>query len=94
MEHIIDCSADVVLLSETWLTSLTNDITAYVQTHGYYLKHVFRQDEVKKGGGGVGILCHKKYRLNSIKSFKFQSFEHCIYSLRKNKHDKVVFVAV
>ena len=94
MEHIIDCSADVVLLSETWLTSLTNDITAYVQTRGYYLKHVFRQDEVKKGGGGVGILCHKKYRLNAIKSVKFQSFEHCIYSLRKNKHDKVVFVAV
>ena len=94
MEHVIDFSADVVILSETWLTSQTNDVTAYVQTRGYNLKHVFRQDEVKKGGGGVGILCHKKYKLNSIKSVKFQSFEHCIFSLTKNKHDKVVFVAV
>ena len=65
MEHVIDFSADVVILSETWLTSQTNDVTAYVQTRGYNLKHVFRQDEVKKGGGGVGILCHKKYKLNS-----------------------------
>lgn len=94
LEHIIDCSADVVLLSETWLTSQTNDVTAYVQTRGYYLKHIFRQDDVKSRGGGVGVLCRKKYKLNILKSIKYQSFEHCIFSITKNKHDKVVFVAV
>ena len=34
MEHIIDCSAGAALPVETWLTSQTNDVTAYVQTRG------------------------------------------------------------
>ena len=94
MEHIIDYSVDIVFLTETWLTSQFNDVTAKVSDHNYNLKHVFRKDDVKKRGGGVGILCPKKYRLQTIKSTDFQSFEHCIFSLAKNKHDKIVFVSV
>ena len=94
MEHILDCSADIVFLSETWLTSQYNDVTAQISTYGYELNHVFRQDEVKDRGGGVGILCHRKFNPHKIKSIKFQSFEHCIFSLTKNKYDKVVLVSV
>ena len=32
MEHIIDCNADFAFISETWLTSQSNNITATVKT--------------------------------------------------------------
>ena len=94
MEHIKDCLADITFVTETWLTSQCNDVTALINTHNYELKHIFRQDDIKQGGGGVGIICHRKYHLRSIKSVKFQSFEHCVFSLAKHKHDKIVLVSV
>ena len=93
MEHIIDYSTDFAFVSETWLTTVTNDVTAYFNTHGYTFHHVVRNDDVKKRGGGVGILCRNKYKLTKIKSAKYQSFEHCIYSVRRDKHDRMVMVA-
>ena len=94
MEHIIDHATDIAFVTETWLTSQFNDVTAKVSTRNYDLKHVFRKDGIKKSGGGVGILCPKKYRLRTIKSLVYESFEHGIFSLTKNKHDKLVLVAV
>ena len=94
MEHITDCCADIAFITETWLTSQCNDVTAKISTHKYELKHIFRQDDIKKGGGGVGIICHRQYHLQSIKSVKFQSFEHCIFSFAKHRHDKIVLVSI
>ena len=94
MEHIVDCSADIVFVTETWLTSQCNDVTANIYTYNYHLHHVIRKDGIKKCGGGVGILCLKKNHLRGIKSPVFQSFEHCIFSLAKSKHDKIILVSV
>ena len=74
MEHIVDCSADIVFVTETWLTSQCNDVTANIYTYNYHLHHVIRKDGIKKSGGGVGILCLKKNHLRGIKSPVFQSF--------------------
>ena len=93
MEHITDYSTDFAFISETWLTTPTNDITAYMKTRGYTFHHTVRNDSVKKSGGGVGILCRSKYKLIPLKSVKYQSFEHCMYSVRKDKHDRMVLVA-
>ena len=42
MEHIKDCNCDFALLSETWLTTIKNDVTAKVKTHGYLVHHNIR----------------------------------------------------
>ena len=93
MEHIIDYSTDFAFVSETWLTTETNDVTAYIQTCGYKLHHVVRKDSIKTRGGGVALLCRSKYKVTKLKSAKYQSFEHCMYSVKRDKHDKMVLVA-
>ena len=57
MEHIKDCNCDFALLSETWLMSTKNDVTAEVKT-GYLIHHNIRDvnNTGKKSGGGVAIL--------------------------------------
>ena len=93
MEHILDYSADITFFTETWLTSQKNDVTAKFSTYGYNLYHSIRKDEVKLRGGGTGILSRIENRLSKVKTSKFESFEHCAFSLRKDKHDKIVLVA-
>ena len=56
MEHVIDCDADVMLLSETWLKSKRNNVTAAVKEYGYTLRHCIRSNRAKETGGGVGVL--------------------------------------
>ena len=56
MEHILDRKSDIVFLTETWLPSDKNSITAEVKTYGYKLLHNRRKDRLKEIGGGVGIL--------------------------------------
>ena len=37
MQHIKDCNADVVFLSETWMRSDKDDITAMIKPYGYII---------------------------------------------------------
>ena len=55
MEHITDNNPDVVFLTETWLTSEKNNITAEVKGYGYLLYHKIRKNREKERGGGVGV---------------------------------------
>ena len=52
MGILIDNQIHLALISETWLSSQSNSITAQVKSYGYELLHVFRE----KRGGGAGIL--------------------------------------
>ena len=61
MEHLLDCNSDVVFLTETWLQSDENAITAEIKTYGYRLLHDRRKDRAKELGGGVGIVIKKQY---------------------------------
>ena len=50
MEHLTDNSPDVVFLTETWLTSEKNTITAEVKEYGYNLLHKIRKNREKDRG--------------------------------------------
>ena len=56
MEHLTDNKPDVVFLTETWLTSEKNNITAEIKDYGYELLHKIRKNREKERGGGVGTL--------------------------------------
>ena len=84
MEHVIDYKADIVFLSETWLTSLNNNVTATVKEYGYILHHQICKHDTKSRAGGVGLLCSSKLNIKSknLKLPKFISFEYCVFSLK------------
>ena len=50
MEHILDYKADVIFLSETWMSSDDDDITAVIKTYGYKLLHNRRRNREKELG--------------------------------------------
>ena len=81
MEHVIDHDADVMFLSETWLRSMKNDITAAVRDYGYTLHHCIRMNRSKELGGGVGILVKRSLNTKPIKVKQYQAFEHCVVKI-------------
>ena len=89
MEHILDLSSDLTFCTETWLTSQNNDVTGFISDYGYKLYHQIRCSDVKSRGGGVRIIAHSSHKLTRVKSSTFESFEHCIYSVKKKKQEKL-----
>ena len=47
MEHLTDINPDAVFLTETWLTSEKNNITAEVKDYGFELLHKIRRRTVE-----------------------------------------------
>ena len=47
MEHIVDRGSDIVFITETWLQSDKNSVTAKAKTYGYKLLHDKRKTEKK-----------------------------------------------
>ena len=66
MEHILDLDPDVVFLTETWLESDNNSVTAEIKTYGYQLLHDRRKDREKEKGGGVGIMVKSKRTVKQL----------------------------
>ena len=99
MEHVKDYNADVVFLTETWQTSLNNNVTAAVKEHGYTLMHNIRKHDTKSRGGGVGLLFKTDIDVK-VKNLKLPSFyacEYAVYSvtfLDKRKKNKLLLVPV
>ena len=81
MEHIIDRESDIVFLTETWLQSDNNSITAEIKTYGYRLLHNRREDRAKDRGGGVGILVKSKLNAKQLAAKHFSSFEHTVVKI-------------
>ena len=81
MEHVMDFDTDVLFISETWLKSNKNSVTASFSDYGYKLHHNIRKDRRKELGGGVGILVKTTLDVKPIKVKQFLSFEHCIVKL-------------
>ena len=76
MECATDRDADIMFLSETWLRSRKNNVTAEVDEYGYTLYHTIRKNRAKETGGGVGVMLKKTLNVKRVKSNQFQSFEH------------------
>ena len=56
MQHLPDHHADFAYITETWLKSHKNRVTADIKEHGFILKHIIRNDPDKDRGGGVEIV--------------------------------------
>ena len=78
MEHILDRQSDVVFLTETWLQSEKNSITAEIKTYGYQLLHNVRKNREKDRGGGVGIMVKSTLLCKQLSVTHYTSFEHSI----------------
>ena len=66
MQHVKDCHAGFAFLTETWLTSITSDVTAVIKSYGYNIQNYYRKDSIKKWGCGVVILYLTKYNLKKF----------------------------
>ena len=82
MEHILDRNSDIVFLTETWLQSDNNAITAKVKTYGYKLVHNRRKDRAKEGGGGVGVLVKNSVSAKQLPVKHYSSFEHTVVKIQ------------
>ena len=94
IEYIIDHDVDVVLLSETWLKSKKNEVTAMVEQHGYKLHHTIRKNRAKEVGGGVGIIVKKSLTAKQIKVKQFKSFEHCVVKVCLKDSKWITFITI
>ena len=92
MEHILDLDANAFFLSETWLESDKNDITALFKSYGFTLLHNRRKGREKETGGGVGVAV-KSTMIHKHKKCKFfSSFEVTMVSLKITNSTKIILV--
>ena len=82
MERILDCNSDVVFLTETWLQTDENAITAEVKTYGYELLHNRRKDREKERGGGVGLLVRNNISAKQLKVKHYSSLEYTVVQIK------------
>ena len=78
MEHINDKNCDIVFLTETWLPTMKNFITASCSDYNYKLYHVPRKGRKKVIGGGVGILSKNVLEVKPINVKQFVTIEFSI----------------
>ena len=94
MEHILDLDADIIFLTETWLESENNSITAEVKSYGYELLHDRRKDRDKEKGGGVGILVKASVKAKQSSVKHYLSFEHSIVKLPLAGKKFMILIAI
>ena len=89
MEYLTDINCDILLLCETWLTSIRNDVTALVSTYGYNFFHIVKNTLKKTRGGGVGIIYKDTINFIRLNCGKYLSFECCGMYMRCNSKTKI-----
>ena len=94
MEHVSDHDPDVAFVTETWLKSDKNKITAEIKTYGYDLKHCIRNDPEKDRGGGVGILVRSTLSVKQVSTKSFTSFEHVVIKLHCSNKKTIFLISI
>ena len=94
MEYILDLDADIAFLTETWLESEKNYITAEAKSYGYKLLHDRRKDRDKEKGGGVGILVKTTITAKQTPVKHYISFEHTIVKLPLGGKKFMILISV
>ncbi len=94
MEHVTDHNADVAFITETWLKSDKNKVTAEIKSYGYELKHNIRKDPEKEKGGGVGILVRSTLSVTQLTSRSFTSFEHVVIKLKCSNRKRILLISI
>ena len=82
MKHILDYSSNIIFLTETWLQTDKNPITAEIKTYGYTLLHDRRKDRQKDRGGRVGVLVKNNVSAKQLKDKAYSLFEHTIVQIQ------------
>ena len=93
MEHILDCNSDVVFLTETWLQTDENAITAEVKTYGYELLHNRRKDREKERGGGVGLLVRNNISAKQLKVKHYSSLEYTVVQIKLYNRKSIFLIS-
>ena len=87
-----DDSIDVCFITETWLKSQNNYVTAALRESGYNISHNIR---TSKKGGGVAIISRNSFESKYEKSLEFTSFECIIQSFRiKNNPTNLTTIVI
>ena len=95
MESIIDQGISILFVTETWLTSMKNDVTATIKSYGYNLIHYIRKDSVKCRGGGVGIIYNSSdLNLTPVFDKCGDTFEATLGKFRDSSGDTVLCACV
>lgn len=94
MEYLTDHNADIAFITETWLKSDKNSVTADIKNYGYELKHNIRKDREKEGGGGVGILVKASLVPTQMSSKHFESFEHVLIKLPCSNNKNILLISI
>ena len=94
MEHILDRDSDIVFLTETWLSSDQNHVTAMIKTYDYELLHCRRKNREKETGGGVGILVKSYLKQKQLKSRRYSSFEHMEVKIFLKNNKSTILVCI
>ena len=94
LQHISDYNADIVFLSETWMETEKNDVTAMIKESGFKMLHNRRLNREKLTGGGVGIIVKSSFNSKQINCKPFSSFEHTIVRVKLMKNNTLLLVAI
>ena len=94
MESILDYDPHIAFLTETWLQSDKNTITAEIKTYGYSLLHNRRKDRQKDRGGGVGVLIKDNVSAKQLKVKMYSSFEHTIVKVQLLKGNLLFLITI
>ena len=86
-----DEDLDVAAVTETWMISQNNNITAELASRGYGIYHFNRH--VKKGGG-VALIFKQVFKFISGKTYKYDSFECVQCSIATTQGRHLIFVIV
>ena len=94
LEYASDSKAEVAWLSETWLKTRKNDVTAAAKDFGFILKHTIRKNRAKTTGGGVGLLIKNTLETKQVKMKQFQTFEHHALKVNMEGNEWVTLVSI
>ena len=94
MDHLLLNKPNLISITETWLTSETNTVTADIKDYGYKFYHKIRNSKLKIKGGGVGTMVQSDIDGRSIPTKDYNSFECSItrVPLTGSKHLLMVVV--
>ena len=71
----------IAAITETWMTSLQNAVTAEIREKGYNIHHFVRDN---KRGGGVALIYKDVFNLKNAKVHNFDTFECVVASIQSN----------
>ena len=90
----MDYDADLLFLSDTWMQTDKDDITAMLQTYGYKLMRNRRRNRDKVLGGGVGVILKLSLISKQISCKPFSSFEHTIVKVQLLNQKYLTLISV